>query len=248
MGGAQAQSRRTPDMVSDEVIWDLLRDEWELLLALGNGSRTLEQIRDLSGVDSLGLERRLDVLVECGLLEMDTQGYRLLPLVHRRRESMSTYLNELVLSRIDLKSSPIEITSRVGHGNAGGLAVLHGALDDEVFPQIVELATGEESETAERYLLVFAATTTSDVAALGGASVAGFLQVLRASALERTRDEENDASEARVWVAEMNVEPTVATQIARLLIGAVHDVPETSFAGAITAGMWSVLKRDFEEV
>lgn len=235
---ADSHIARLPEGLADEIAWDLLRDEWEILMAVGTGPTSLEKISSRCGVDASSLANRMAVLVDHGLLNRDTNdGYGLIPVVHKRQEGMASYLDDLVLSRIDPDGSNEALVTRLGDGPVSGLGRFHSVLDDEVFPRVVELASAVDSPASQRYVVVYIATSEEDLAVAEGASSAGFLQVLRAGALERSSRPDGPA---RVWVAELSVEPVVAEQITRLLVGAVDEVPRESFGGAFTLGVWRI--------
>jgi len=227
---------RLPQGLADEIAWDLLRDEWELLMAVGTGPTGLAEVSERFGVDEAILSDRLSVLVDHGLLQREDGGYGMIPVVHRRQEGMASYLDDLVLSRIDPAGPNEALVTRLGQGPVSGLGRFHSVLDDEVFPRVVELASAGAPES-QRYLIVYIATSQVDLAVAEGAGSAGFLQVLRAGALERSNRPDGPA---RVWVAELSVEPVIAEQITRLLIGAVNEVPGESFGGAFTLGVWRI--------
>ncbi|MEC9071673.1 MAG: hypothetical protein VX938_04800 [Myxococcota bacterium] len=237
---ADSPTARLPEGLADEIAWDLLRDEWEVLMAVGTGPTSLADLVDRTAVAEPELTDRLSVLVDHGLLKLESEGYGLIPVVHRRQEGMASYLDDLVLSRIDPDGPHEALVTRGGDGPASGLARFHTILDEEVFPRVVELASSGSPES-QRYVIVYIAASEEGLAVAEGASSAGFLQVLRAGALERSSRPDGPA---RVWVAEISVEPAIAEQITRLLVGAVDEVPRESFGGALTLGVWRIHHED----
>ena len=98
--------------VSDEIAWELLRDEWELLMAIGSGPTSLELASERLGEPVRTVTSRIELLVEYGLVEGDVDGLRLVPACHQRQEGMGSYLRDLVFKRID-PAGPPPIVARV---------------------------------------------------------------------------------------------------------------------------------------
>ncbi len=205
--------------VADEVAWELLRDEWELLLAVGSGpsdARSVyERLRRGGASEELAgeaeIEARLALLADHGLIEEAGAGWSLVPAVHQRQEGMASYLRGLVLERVDVDGAP-PLGARARFDLAGPPRVrgLIEQADEVLFPAVVDAASGPEGPEAERFLSVFVAT--ADCPAASGSSTARVLRVLRSAALARSRGEHHDAT--KVWVAEMVVDPEVAIDIA----------------------------------
>ncbi|MGM0575636.1 MAG: hypothetical protein ACQEXJ_07900 [Myxococcota bacterium] len=224
--------------VADELAWELLRDEWELLLAVGSGPTPERRVAESLGEPRASVAARLETLREHGLVEGAQGGWSLVPAVHQRQEGMSSYLRDLVLRRIDLdEPAPVGADVRCGLGGQGGVRSLLTRADDDLFPAVVAAASGPETERSERFLAVFAVSgACAGAGGDGGDVVSGFLHVLRAAALERSR--EDTAGTAKLWVAEMRVDPEVAMDIAERMESFLGDASSSRGEGAATFAVW----------
>ncbi|MBI3179386.1 MAG: hypothetical protein HYZ27_06965, partial [Deltaproteobacteria bacterium] len=95
-----------PALVRDELAWELVRDEWELLLAIGSGPTSAEVAAEALGLDTKGVEGRIERLERHGVVAENEGGYALVPAFYERREGMSSYLRDLVLRRLQADSTP----------------------------------------------------------------------------------------------------------------------------------------------
>jgi len=223
---------------ADELVWELLRDEWELLLTIGAGPTTLAQMASRTGTPATDLAPRLVELATSGLVQDRGDGWSLVPTVYERQEGMSSYIRELVLDRIDFASGVPALSTAVavGTGDEEGLRALHVVADETVLARVVDLASVPEPANAQRFVVVLAATTMAMKEALG--SQEALLWTLRGASIQRARGEAQGL--ARVWVAEMLVAPTVAQTIAELMESFVVRQEPAEFSGVIVSGVWAV--------
>jgi hypothetical protein len=208
-------------VITDELTWELVRDEWDLLLAVGSGPTQASAASRILAQDEVGVADRLLVLSERGLVRQGPGGYHLTPLVHQRQESMSSYLRDLVLSRLEMGPAP-PIAGATRDGILGGPALLRTA-EEGLFPRIVEAASGPESERSERFLCCVAIAQNARPQPDDEEFPAGFLRVLKAAAVERCHPDR--AAGAKLWVAEMRVDPEIAVGIGEALEGFIEEVP-----------------------
>lgn len=236
---------RTPKRVADEAAWELLRDEWELLLAIGSGPTRLQTAAArLDLVVDRGLERRVALLVEHGLVEEREGGLGLVPAYHQRQEGMASYLRDLVLSRVDVGGAPpLGGAVRFGLGREADVERLLRRADADLFPGVVEAASRPETDRSTRFLAVFVAAGDCPGPAAAPAGSRGFrredlLRVLRTAAAERARGVATTSS--KVWVAEMRVDPEVAHAVAERMEAFLAAAPEAPGPGAAAFAVWPV--------
>ena len=234
-----------PARRADEVAWDLLRDEWDLLLAIGTGPTSLEVIASRVGGAAASLQLRVERLTRHGLLSQTPEGWGLVSIVYERQEAMSSYLRELVLDRVAKGGAePIEMALCEGMGAATQLSEVHREADATVLRQVVEIASMPEPDDAERFIVVFASTTL----AVGtmGPTQARVMDTLRGAALQRSRGE--DEGLARMWLAEMRVAPSAAMWIGELLASFVGQRAPASFGGTLVTAVWAIEGPERDEV
>ncbi|MCB9729251.1 MAG: hypothetical protein H6744_06525 [Deltaproteobacteria bacterium] len=237
------RSARPVRRVSDELAWELLRDEWELLLAIGAGPTALGDAARRLGECPDALAPRVELLVEHGLLSEVPGGVAMVPAFHKRQEGMSSYLRDLVLARIDLAGCPpIGALVRRELGGEDALRALLGRAESNLLPAVVSAASAPESDASERFLAVFAVTSActpgpSDREGLVGEVMA----VLRAAALERANDA--NVAPSKLWVAEMRVDPDVASGISDAMEAFLSEEPGGDGPGAATFAVWPVRAR-----
>lgn len=242
MSAALENTIRQLPRVSDELAWELLRDEWELLLAIGAGPTPAEEAARRLGECPEGVTSRVEVLVEHGLVREVDGGLALVPAFHTRQEGMSSYLRELVLERVDLAGAvPVGAAVRWGLPPGDALRSMVGRAERSLLPWVVTAASEPESDESERFLAVFAVAGACPPPAELGDRVSGVLRILRAAALERSSGAPDTGS--KLWVAEMSVTPHVATGISEAMNTFLARVPEGSGPGAATFAVWPVRGR-----
>ena len=234
-----------PPRRADEAVWDLLRDEWDLLLAIGVGPTSLDTIVSRVGGSPSSLSSRIARLTTYGMLSETSDGWSLVSVVYERQESMSSYLRELVLDRVATGGAePIEIAVCAGTGAQAGLIEIHREADATVLSQVVEIASVPEPDDAERFIVVFAATTLA--VRNQGTIQARAMDALRGAALQRASGEAEGI--ARMWLAEMRVSPSAAMLIGERLTAFVDQRMNTSFGGTLVTAVWSVRGSASDEV
>lgn len=234
MVAARAHSAR-PVRVADELRWDLLRDEWDLLLAVGAGPTSAEVAARRLGEDAADVQDRIDLLVEHELLDRREGGYSLVQVFHQRQEGMASYLRDLVMRRVDLTGiAPLAGRYRHGLGGIAELSALLERADEELFPKVVELANQPETDESRRFSVYFAVAHDCPPASEAGESAPDrflreFLRILRTAAVQRSP---SDASPgAKLWVAEMRVDPEVAFDIGDVFETFLTETPRADAVG-----------------
>jgi len=208
--------------VRDELAYELVRDEWELLLAIGSGPTRVEDAARALAVDVAAVGKRVKLLEQHGLVaRVDGAGYQLVPAFYERREGMSSCLRDLFLRRLLGESAPpVAGSARIGLGGAHALKALIARGDADVLPQVVALANRPESERSERFAVFFAAADCPDA---GTTPVQPFdgrgfreqlLRVLKSAATARSLEPQTDS--AYLWFAEMRTDPEIALEIGDL--------------------------------
>ena len=235
--------------VSDEIAWELLRDEWELLMAIGSGPVDEATAAERLGEPVAPVAERIALLLRYGLIEAVDGGYRLVPASHERQEGMGSYLRDLVFKRIDPDGAP-PVVARVRYdlGGTPDLTRLIAQANEEVFPSVAAAASKPESDRSERFLMIFAVAAScppvepeglgDDGIPLKGDAVPQVLRVIRSAAIERSRDE--TSATAKLWVAEMRVDPEVVDEIVETMEAFVASAPVVSGHGAAAFALWPV--------
>jgi hypothetical protein len=239
---------RVPTRVNDELAWELVRDEWELLLAIGSGPTTSSQAAQALelGVDKI--DKRIARLLDKNLVRaVDGAGFELVPAFYERREGMSSYLRDLVLRRLtdtQSASAPISTRYRGALGDKRLMAAHIARAERHLFPEVVALANRAESDRSERFSVFFAFADMEhapksqdkrdgDFGSAGRLSPPGefrgqLLSVLQAAATARSLDPATRSS--YLWVAEMKTDPEVAQEIGDLLERFVDTLPTDDIA------------------
>lgn len=211
-----------PAHVRDELVWELVRDEWDLLLAIGSGPTTVAQAAKTLGIaNGPGLAKRVALLERYGLVADREGGYRLVPAFYERREGMSSYLRDLVLRRLQEGAAPPLAGGAVGGlGGAAELEAFIERAERELFPPLMALANRPESEDSQRFSLFFAVGETSESLSPAPQAYDGkgfrdqLLNVLKAAATAKSLTP--DTRSAYLWVAEMRADFEVAVEIGDL--------------------------------
>lgn len=208
--------------VRDELAYELVRDEWELLLAIGSGPTRVEDAARALSLETAAIARRVQLLEQHGLVaRISDAGYQLVPAFYERQEGMSSCLRDLFLRRLLGESAPpVAGSARVGLGGAEALKALIARGDAEVLPQVVALANRPESERSERFAVFFAAAECPEAGASPVQPYDGrgfreqLLRILKAAATARSLDPRTDS--AYLWFAEMRTDPEIAVEIGDL--------------------------------
>ncbi len=220
-----------PVRIRDELAWELVRDEWELLLAIGSGPTSIEEAAAALEVEEKSVSKRVTRLVEHGLIARvagESESFQLVPAFYERREGMSSYLKDLVLRRIQSGSAQPLAGRAITRIPPELMPELIARAERELFPKVVELANQPESPRSERFSVFFAGaasfdgTASRDAFARDAAFRDKLLAVLRSAATARSLDPATRS--AYLWVAEMRTDPEVATEIGELLERFVDDI------------------------
>jgi hypothetical protein len=207
--------------VSDEVAWELVRDEWELLLAIGSGPTSLEAAATATGRSLEDVSRAVVRLASRGVIQNEGGSLRLIPALYERREGMASYLRDVVLGGLGPQmAAPVAGLVARGAGDLVAIASLIGAVEETLLPDVVRLASGPESAASERFSLLFVVAPGRDVVRADGLR-GQLLDVLRAAAAARTLDP--GGRTAYLWAAEMRADPSVAVEIGERMQGFVED-------------------------
>lgn len=217
---------KPPQEVTDELTWELVRDHWELLLAIGSGPATPQSVASSLGLCPHEVGRSIELLARHDLVRESGDGYGLVRRLYERREGMGSYLRDLVLRRLQAPTAaPIAAGVRTDLGGRVDVASALTSAKASLYPAVVEAANRPESDRSERFSVYFAAA--SDGPALRPVDddrpLSELLAVLRAAAAQRTREPDTDA--AIVWFAEMRVDPEVATEIGDIFEQFIDGLP-----------------------
>jgi hypothetical protein len=201
--------------VRDELVWELVRDEWELLLAIGSGPTSPEAAAAMTGRAPEEVSEAIARLAVRGVVRADDGGYSLVPAFYERREGMASYLRDVVLGRLGAGAAPpVAGLVEVGVGDAAAVEALIREAEEALLPEVVRLASAPESEASERFSLIFAVAAGDGVVRSEGLR-GRLLDLLRAAAAGRTLDPHGKS--AYLWAAEMRADPTVAMAIGERL-------------------------------
>ncbi|HRE90215.1 MAG TPA: hypothetical protein PK095_13860 [Myxococcota bacterium] len=227
-GLAQRAHAPAPQRVSDEFAWELVRDEWELLLSIGSGPTSASQAAQALNLAPAQIDKRVRRLLDKNLIRSSANGdgFELVPAFYERREGMSSYLRDLVLRRLTderVTAAPLSARSRRQLGDKAALTALIAQAERTLFPEVVALANRPESERSERFSVFFAFSDMEHApkrpARTATSQADGFrgelLDVLQAAATARSLDPNTRSS--YLWVAEMRTDPEVAQEIGDLL-------------------------------
>jgi len=217
---------RGPLRVNDELAWELVRDEWELLLAIGSGPTSAMQAATSLGLPNIpAVEKRIARLVGKNLVRRAAEGpsFELVPAFYERREGMSSYLRDLVLRRLqdkDFGGAPLSARAMGKLGDKATMTGLIGAAERDLFPAVVALANRPESERSERFSVFFSFSDMEHAPKPKKADATPdfrgqLLAVLQAAATARSLSP--DTRSNYLWVAEMRTDPEVAQEIGDLL-------------------------------
>ncbi len=227
-----AAAAARPVRVADELRWELVRDEWELLLAIGSGPTSVADLCQRLSEPTDAVAARVRVLVDHQLVQPVGDGYGLVPVFHQRQEGMASYLRDMVIKRLQPAGPPpIAGALRDGLGGPEAVRTLIAAADESLFPPVVAAASRPESDRSERFTVYFA--VASDCPPAGPTSdtlQAGLMRVLRAAAVQRSHPQL--APGAKLWIAEMRTDPEVADEIGGLFQSFMQAAPAGSGAGA----------------
>jgi len=203
-----------PLRVKDELAWELVRDEWELLLAIGSGPTSIDVAAKAIELPATQVARRIALLEQHGLVRNAEGGFSLVPAFYERREGMSSYVRDLVLRRLQEESAPpLAGRACLALGGSERLEALIARAEAELFPAVVQLASRPESPESQRFSVFFAVADAPS--ATGSMPFRNqLLEILRAAATARSLDPES--RHAYLWVAEMRVDPEVAVEIGDL--------------------------------
>jgi hypothetical protein len=238
--------------VKDELAWELLRDEWELLMAVGTGPSSAEKVSRKLNLACAKAVERLEVLVDYGLVNQSEGGYSLVSAFHQRQESMASYVKELVLDRIQLAGAPpLAARVRFDLSTSEALRPLLARAEKDIFPWIADAANVTENNLSERFLLVLAvsancpsvpeASQGDEIGPDEGNTVSEVLRVIRHAAMDRSR--EVTAGDAKLWVAEMCVEPGILNEIIECVEEFVNSPTQGKGDGALAFAVWPVARR-----
>lgn len=224
-----------PVRVKDEMAWELVRDEWELLIAIGSGPTSSEVAASGLKLPLASIERRLQRLLHHGLVRREGEGYALVSAFYERREGMSSYVRDLVLRRLK-EGGPAPISGRVRFplGDASQMEAMVAKAEQDLFPEVVRLASLPESPRSERFSIYFASTLMSDATELNSEEFSfrtQLLSVLKAAAQGRSLNP--DTRSSYLWIAEMRTDPEIAIEIGELIENFVDGLKQTGNEGVL---------------
>jgi hypothetical protein len=225
----------SPQRIEDETVYEFLRDEWELLLAVGTGPTERSVILSRLGHEPRDLDRRLTLLEEVGLINVVPSGYAIVPAIHQRQEGMSSCLRDLVIRRMELgDEEPFAHWVRSGLGNASAIETLISRLDQSVLPEAYNLGSAQAGESSKRYLMVFAAASGTPGSSIVGVNkdetIEPLIRLLRQAAIERSNGATKDS--AKLWIADVRVNEDIASHIGQLFEDFLIKSPSPGGAGS----------------
>jgi len=203
---------QTVSRFRDEVAWELVRDEWDLLLAIGAGPTAVEAAASYLGRSVQGTATAISTLVEHGLVRSSDAGFSLVPAFYERREGMASYLRDIVLNR--LKGDTAPPLAGAFHGNFDSserLVSFISQVETELLPAVLGLASRPESDASERFSVLFAVADEVTDKVREAPFRGQLIEVLRSAAAVRSLDPHRKS--AYLWVAEMRTDPDVAAEV-----------------------------------
>jgi hypothetical protein len=224
-----------PQKVEDETVYEFLRDEWELLLAVGTGPTERSVVVSRLGHEPTDLDRRLAILEEVGLLSITESRYAIIPAIHQRQEGMSSCLRDLVIRRMELgDEEPFAYCVRSGLGTASAIEGLIKKLDEHVIPKAYNLGSVQAEESSKRYLMVFAAASGAPGSTIVGVNMdettEPLIRLLRQAAIERSSG--STKASAKLWIADVHVNEDVALHIGKLFEEFLVESPSQGGTGS----------------
>ncbi len=200
----------------DEVAWELVRDEWDLLLAIGAGPTSVASAAVSLGRPVEATAGAVALLVEHGLVRPVDGGYSLVPAFYERREGMASYLRDIVLDRLRADTSPpVAGAFRGRFLSRVALEAFVSEVETSLLPQVLELASRPESDASERFSVIFAVSDEVAPAVAAAGFRAQLLDVLRSAAAIRSIDPTRKT--AYLWVAEMRADPHIAAELGDIM-------------------------------
>lgn len=224
-----------PVRLSDETTYDILRDEWELLLAIGSGPTDLATVCERFGSRPGNLDARLAVLREVGLVRTEGRHYALVPAFHQRQEGMSSCVRDLLILRMHRGGElPLAYQVREGCGSAGAVRAFIQRLEREALPNAFGHADVPAGATSGRYTIVFAVATGDASLSRAGdrddETTEGLVRLLRQAASERSQPQLREG--AKLWMADVRIDEANAHAIADEFRGALDHWPADEGTGS----------------
>jgi hypothetical protein len=212
MNAAPQDRARAFSRVRDELAWELMRDEWDLLLAIGSGPTTIEAAAAAVGRATNVTATAVELLERHGLVRAIDGGFALVPAYYERREGMASYLRDIVLERLRADTSPpLAGAFLQGFLSVDEIESFIRRVEGELLPAVVDLASQPESEASERFSILFAAADEVPPGVTDAGLRTQLLEVLKSAAAFRNLDPERKS--AFMWVAEMRTDPHVAADV-----------------------------------
>jgi hypothetical protein len=209
--------KKAPVTVADELTYELLRDEWELLLTIGTGPTSTEEIVSRTGAFSEGLKQRLSLLTHTGLIAKKPEGYCSVPAIHQRQESMSSCLRDLVIRRLEL-GRELPLAGQVSHhlGTEEDVMRLIAAANQNLLPEVYATASPPATSTSKRYAIFFAVAShgPTELHDEEPTVVGPLLGLLKQAAIERAQEKTRGGS--KLWIADVRTEMATANRIGEL--------------------------------
>lgn len=212
MNAPPQERARAMSRVRDELAWELVRDEWDLLLAIGSGPTSVATAAAALGRSRGATELAVGLLESHGLVRALDGGYTLVPAFYERREGMASYLRDIVLDRLRADTSPPLAGSFLGGFNGqSDLEAFIRRAELELLPAVVDLASQPESDASERFSVIFAVADEVPPETVSTGFRSQLLEVLKSAAAIRSLDPERKS--AYLWVAEMRTDPHIAGDV-----------------------------------
>ncbi len=182
----QQDSSRKLEVVRDELAWELLRDEWDLLLAIGNGPTGVDAVAERLNTPRGALLERLSVLHEHNLVYREGDAFGLISAIHVRQEGMSSFLKDLIIQRLQLGNEvPYAVGYRDRLGDSASVERFLSQANEDLFPpvfDVLQAPAGDDTPQAVTFIFVAAGAPPDNEV---DSDLDGFMNVLKAAASER---------------------------------------------------------------
>lgn len=185
--------------IHDEIAWEFLRDEWDLLLAVGYGPTSVDTLSEATGVMPKELSVRLERLQSLGLVTRTAAGFGLVPALHVRQEGMGSFLKDLIIKRLEFgQELPFAVGCRTFDGGADGVGSVVTRANAELFPRLFERLQAPVGDAEAVAVSFIFAATSKPCGSSAPTPLEGFMTVLRSAAAEGIDDPQRQRSDLKV--------------------------------------------------
>lgn len=186
-------------VIADELAWELLRDEWDLLLAIGNGPTGVDAVAERLGQSREDLLERLQLLHDHGLVYREGEAFGLVLAVHERQEGMASFLRDLVIKRLQLGNEvPFAVGYRNHLGDGDAMTTFLSRADADLFPPVFDVLQAPAGDEQPQAVTFIFAAASEPVEAEHESDLEGFMNVLKAAASERAVESTRERSDLKL--------------------------------------------------